>query len=226
MSFGMKDEHRQLLRRHRAEMAKVLETDKVVENLIVDNTIDEEDEQNIKGKPTKIAKARELVDIICRKGPNAFKRFVEACEKPHPELAKKLKEEGWLEHKVHAQQGSSASDDLASGLEKVSISSSASDEFPYAIQETSRSQTKNATKIRPSQPAVPPCTTVTASQLQCTAKPPSTSPPSNTSTLFSEEEFTEALENLDPLNQDQCKVLGYTLKEVDKHMNTFPRMNK
>ncbi|XP_077987183.1 uncharacterized protein LOC144441476 isoform X2 [Glandiceps talaboti] len=90
-SVGMKDEHRQLLRRLKPDIIKDLNAGKVVE--CMSDIFDEEDEQNITYSKPPIDQARKLIDILLTKGPTAFDKFVTACESCHKHIAKKLKEE-------------------------------------------------------------------------------------------------------------------------------------
>ncbi|XP_078342187.1 uncharacterized protein LOC144627991 isoform X5 [Oculina patagonica] len=71
----MEQEHREILRNRRIPIAEDLEPLKLLNRLDV---IDDDDREEIKTKETRREQAYALLDMIIRKGPNAFKNFVSA----------------------------------------------------------------------------------------------------------------------------------------------------
>ncbi|XP_078384574.1 uncharacterized protein LOC144667044 isoform X2 [Oculina patagonica] len=69
----MEQEHREILRSRRIAIAEDLEPLKLLNRLDV---LDDDDREEIKTKETRREQAYALLDMLIRKGPNAFKNFV------------------------------------------------------------------------------------------------------------------------------------------------------
>ncbi len=72
-SWKMEQEHREILRNRRIDIATDLEPLKLLNRLDV---LDDDDREEIKTKETRREQAYALLDMLIRKGPNAFKNFV------------------------------------------------------------------------------------------------------------------------------------------------------
>ena len=81
----MDEKHRDILRRNRSALIKDLEPKKILHHLV--DVLDEEDEENIKAKKTRMKASHELLDMLPRRGPKAFGVFKEALRKKQPDLA-------------------------------------------------------------------------------------------------------------------------------------------
>ena len=71
----MEEEHRAILRKHRVAILKDLEVKKVLNRLTV---LGDEDRDEIKAGRTRMEQASALLDMLPRKGSNAFKDFLSA----------------------------------------------------------------------------------------------------------------------------------------------------
>ena len=69
-----------------------LEPNHILRNLV--RVLNETDEEEIRGQSTRRERCEKLLEILPRKGPNAFKVFVEALKKEAPHLADVLIEAG------------------------------------------------------------------------------------------------------------------------------------
>lgn len=69
----MEEEHRNILTRRRTAITKDLEVKKVLNKLTV---LGDEDRDEIKAERTRTEQARALLDMLPRKGSNAFTDFV------------------------------------------------------------------------------------------------------------------------------------------------------
>lgn len=88
----MEERHRFILRRHKSILAKDLEPKDILPELTTVLNQNEEDE--IKVQSTRMERCDKLFDILPRKGPEAFKVFVEALKNQSPHLASCLSEAG------------------------------------------------------------------------------------------------------------------------------------
>ena len=88
----MEERHRIILRHHRANIRMDLDPEKILPNLV--EILDDIDEGEIKAQSTREKSCDKLLEILPRKGPNAFKVFVEALKKKIPHLASDLIEAG------------------------------------------------------------------------------------------------------------------------------------
>lgn len=71
----MEEKHRTILKKHRMDITKDLEVKKVLNRLTV---LDDEDRDEIKAISTRGEQAGTLLDMLSRKGSNAFKDFLSA----------------------------------------------------------------------------------------------------------------------------------------------------
>ncbi|XP_067021487.1 E3 ubiquitin-protein ligase hecd-1-like [Acropora muricata] len=83
----MEDEHRTMLNDCRIPLRKDLEPKKLLPHLVSKRILDESDEQVIKGKGTRGDSCDALLEMLPRRGPNAFHEFVEALRNVQPHLA-------------------------------------------------------------------------------------------------------------------------------------------
>lgn len=68
--------HRDILRNNRAFLIKNMEPMKLLKHL--STTLDETDDEQIKAQSTRGERSEKLLDILLRKGQNAFDEFVKA----------------------------------------------------------------------------------------------------------------------------------------------------
>ena len=90
----MSKEHREILRKHRIVLGNDVQAIQVMRRLT--DVLSEEDEEEIKAEKTSFLKAEKLLDILPRKGPDAFIRFVDALWKVQPHLARILSKDAGL----------------------------------------------------------------------------------------------------------------------------------
>ena len=88
----MEEKHRNILRRHWSSIRMDLEPENILANLV--EILNHTDEEEIKSQPTRKKKCDKLLDILPRKGPNAFIVFVEALKGKASHLASDLIEAG------------------------------------------------------------------------------------------------------------------------------------
>ena len=88
----MEDRHRTILRGHRPNIVSDLEPNNILPDLRSVLTV--KDEEEIKAQSTRQRRCEQLLEIIPRKGPNAFKVFVEALKIEAPHLASDLIDTG------------------------------------------------------------------------------------------------------------------------------------
>ena len=69
----MEQKHREILQKRRIVIAQDLEPSKLLNGLEV---LDDDDREEIKTKETRKEQAYALLDMLVRKGPNAFRDFV------------------------------------------------------------------------------------------------------------------------------------------------------
>ncbi|XP_067020537.1 GRIP1-associated protein 1-like isoform X2 [Acropora muricata] len=81
----MEGKHRAILRHYRPNIVKDLEPNNILPDL--GSVLTAKDDAEIKAQSTRQGRCEQLLDIIPRKGPNAFKVFVEALKKEAPHLA-------------------------------------------------------------------------------------------------------------------------------------------
>lgn len=74
----MDDEHRQILRLNWAKIRQDLDPNKLLPSLV--NVLDEEDVEQIKGEEGRSARCDKLIDMLQRRGQEAFDTLVKALE--------------------------------------------------------------------------------------------------------------------------------------------------
>ena len=74
----MDKKHRELLRKNRLALVQDLEAARLLNYLFQENCLSENNVENIKVQPTPRTKAEKLLDILPRKGPQAFDVFCRA----------------------------------------------------------------------------------------------------------------------------------------------------
>jgi len=74
----MEKKHRELLRKNRLALVQDLEAARLLNYLFQENCFSESDLESIKVQPTPRAKAEKLLDILPRRGPQAFDVFCRA----------------------------------------------------------------------------------------------------------------------------------------------------
>ena len=84
----MDDKHREILRRQRYNLRRDLEVMKLLPKLF--SVLDLEDEEEIKAEATRRKKVEKLLDILPKKGPEAFDVFVRGLLETQPFLAAPL----------------------------------------------------------------------------------------------------------------------------------------
>ena len=95
----MEEKHRNILRRHRSSIRMDLEPENILANLV--EILNDTDEGEIKAQPTREKRCDKLLDILPRKGPNAFIVFVEALKREAVHLASDLIEAGNKEELIN-----------------------------------------------------------------------------------------------------------------------------
>ncbi|XP_044179742.1 death domain-containing protein CRADD-like [Acropora millepora] len=81
----MEQKHRTILRHHWSNIRKDLEPNNILSKLVT--VLTETDEQEIKAQFTRQERCDKLLEILPRRGENAFKVFVEALKEEAPHLA-------------------------------------------------------------------------------------------------------------------------------------------
>ena len=84
--------HRTILRNYRSKIVKDLEPNNILPDLVSVLTV--KDDTEIKAQSTRQGRCEQLLEILPRKGPNAFKAFVEALKEEAPYLASDLIDAG------------------------------------------------------------------------------------------------------------------------------------
>lgn len=92
---AMSKEHRKILRKNRIQLEENLQPLKLLSHLT--NVLSQEDEDEIKAARTTTEQARCLLDLLPRRGDQAFEAFVKALEKTQRFLALPIAEEGEIE---------------------------------------------------------------------------------------------------------------------------------
>ena len=87
----MNDQHRNLLRRNREALLRDLEPSRVASSLYSKGIISDEDKEEVNAKATIREKAETLLDMLPRKGPQAFDTFCEVLREVSPHLEVLLK---------------------------------------------------------------------------------------------------------------------------------------
>ena len=88
----MEERHRTILRDYRPNIVSDLEPNNILPYLV--RVLDLSDEAEIKAQSTRQERCLTLLEMLPRKGPNAFKVFVKALKKEAPDLASDLIEAG------------------------------------------------------------------------------------------------------------------------------------
>lgn len=91
----MTKEHRLILRKHRKELEDNLQPLKLLSHLT--NVLSHEDEEEIRAERTTTEQVRRLLDLLPRRGDQAFEAFVRALDRTQRFLAKPIAEEGKIE---------------------------------------------------------------------------------------------------------------------------------
>lgn len=92
--YKMEDMHRAILGACRVSLRTDLEPKKLLPQLVSKKILDITDEQEIKGKDTRGESCDVLLEMLPRRGPNAFHEFVEALRNVQSHLADLLEKEG------------------------------------------------------------------------------------------------------------------------------------
>ena len=95
----MEEKHRDILRRHQANIRMDLEPENILANLV--EILNHRDEGEIKAQKTREKRCDTLLGILPRKGPNAFIMFVEALKGEASHLALDLIEAGKKEKRIN-----------------------------------------------------------------------------------------------------------------------------
>ena len=90
----MRKYHKKILRKHFERLVEDIEPNPVMRYLYEKGIIKEEDMEAIQSKDTRNEMNVGLLLLLKRKGPDAFKRLVEALQKNQPSLAGILLDEG------------------------------------------------------------------------------------------------------------------------------------
>ena len=88
----MEKKHRNFLRHYRQNIVKDVEPNHILSDL--GSVLTAKDDAEIKAQSSRQGRCEQLLKILPRKGPNAFKVFVEALKKEAPHLASDLIEAG------------------------------------------------------------------------------------------------------------------------------------
>ena len=84
----MDDKHREILRRQRSNLCRDLEVMKLLPKL--HSVLDTEDEEEVKAEGARRQKVDKLLNILPKKGPEAFHVFVKGLQELQPFLAAPL----------------------------------------------------------------------------------------------------------------------------------------
>lgn len=79
--FIMEKKHRELLRRNRERLVEDLDALSLLSYLYQEHTLSENDVDLIKAERTRSSQAQKLLDIVPRRGPQAFDTFCRALER-------------------------------------------------------------------------------------------------------------------------------------------------
>ena len=90
----MQTYQKEIIRKHFERLVEDVEPDPVMRYLYENGIIKEEDMEAIRSKDTRYKMNDALLLQLMRKGPDAFKRLVEALQKNQPFLADILLDEG------------------------------------------------------------------------------------------------------------------------------------
>ena len=114
----MEDEHRDILIRRRTAITNDLEVKKVLNRLTV---LGDEDRDEIKTERTRTDQARALLDMLPRKGSNAFKNFVSALYeiKGQEHLADLLRKDAGIEIPTNSKGEDISLSNLVPGLKRT-----------------------------------------------------------------------------------------------------------
>ena len=90
----MKDEHRDLLQKHRIALVTDLEPSKLLNHMT--GSFDPDDREEISACTSRSARADKMLDFLPRKGPKAFEEFVRALMNKQKHLGELLLKESGL----------------------------------------------------------------------------------------------------------------------------------
>ena len=96
----MDDTHRSLLRKKRMDLTRDLDVDSAVSFLYSRSILSENDRDEILALKTQLAKSEKLLDVLPKRGPEAFDNFVQFLDENQPFLSQLLKpdssSQGWI----------------------------------------------------------------------------------------------------------------------------------
>ena len=80
VNFGMSEKHREVLRKNRVFLVEnIVPTYSLFNQLRADDVLSEEMIESILTRPTTRGKISALLDLLTRRGPNAFTNFISLC---------------------------------------------------------------------------------------------------------------------------------------------------
>lgn len=80
----MEGRHRDILHRYRSELDKDLEPEKLIGNLY--SVLDAEDTRKVSEGSTRSERVERLLDLLARRGPDAFGAFLKALTKKNSHI--------------------------------------------------------------------------------------------------------------------------------------------
>ena len=83
----LSDKHMKVLNRVKRDLLKDMDLDEVLLRMAADNVFTQSEEEKIKAKPTRWGKCEELLEILPRKGTEAYEIFRKVLRSVHPHLA-------------------------------------------------------------------------------------------------------------------------------------------
>ena len=87
----MEDKHRILLKENRRDLARDLDVDTAVSYLYSRSILSENDRDEILALKIQLAKSEKLLDVLPKRGPEAFDAFVQFLDENQSFLSKLLK---------------------------------------------------------------------------------------------------------------------------------------
>ncbi len=89
----MTEAHRELLTSNRVAIVEDLLVDDVLAQLFSNFVFDDNDKELIRSEKTSKRQAEKLLDLLVKKGDQAFEHFLSALKDPYPHLAERLQED-------------------------------------------------------------------------------------------------------------------------------------
>ena len=83
----MDDEHRKILKRCREELVKDMEPGKVLLQMVHPHLFSTGDEHEVKAEKTREKQCEKFLEMLARKGAEAYNIFKDTIRKVHPHLA-------------------------------------------------------------------------------------------------------------------------------------------